>query len=94
MGATSGIGYEVTMVLVMIILLSCLCHSFRCHIMSLYEQWTLVVLYDFDTYRVVLHLCLNTLGNEVWVGRLRCWCLVNGRSSESRSHACMDYAES
>ena len=26
--------------------------------MSLYEQWTLVVLYDFDTYRVVLHLCL------------------------------------
>ena len=40
------------------------------------EQWTLVVWYDFDTNRIVPCFRLDTLADEVWIGRLRCRCLV------------------
>ena len=51
-------------------LLPCLCHGFRSHVMGFYQQWALVILYDFDSDRVVPFLFLDALNNQVRVSRL------------------------
>ena len=42
-------------------LLPCLSHCFSSHVMGLYQQWTLVILYDFDYDRVVPFLFLDAI---------------------------------
>lgn len=61
---------------VMVVFFSCLSHSFCCHVVCFDEQWAFVVWYDFDTNRIVPCFRLDTLADEVWIGRLRCRCLV------------------
>ena len=49
-------------------LLPCLSHCFCSPIVGLYQQWTLVILHNLDSDRVVPFLFLDALNDQVWIG--------------------------